>query len=104
VKWQQEFDVRNPGATRGVYHRAHIRATREQPGMYAFLVLGNLVGIAICLWMAAGYTLADFLAPFGLSGLFRWGTRRLARARNPYSLSWLWIAPSATHATRLRGE
>jgi hypothetical protein len=43
----------------------------EQPGMFAFLVLGNLVGIAICLWMAAGYSLEDFLAPFGLSGLFR---------------------------------
>jgi hypothetical protein len=43
----------------------------EQPGMFAFLTFGNLVGIAICLWMAAGYTLEDFLAPLGLSGLFR---------------------------------
>ncbi len=34
--------------------------------MFALLVFGNLVGIAICLWMAAGYTLEDFLAPFGL--------------------------------------
>jgi hypothetical protein len=32
---------------------------------------GNLVGIFICLWLAAGYTLEDFLAPVGLSGLFR---------------------------------
>ena len=43
----------------------------EQPGTFAFRVFGNLVGIAICLWMAAGYTTQDFLAPFGLSGLFR---------------------------------
>jgi hypothetical protein len=43
----------------------------EQPGMFAFLTFGNLVGIAICLWLAAGYTWGDFLAPLGLSGLFR---------------------------------
>ncbi len=43
----------------------------EQPGMFAFLVFGNLVGIAIYLWMAAGYTLEDILAPFGLRALFR---------------------------------
>ena len=39
--------------------------------MLAFHVFGNLVGIAICLWLAAGYTLQDFLAPFGLGALFR---------------------------------
>ena len=42
-----------------------------QPGMFGFLTFGNLVGIFICLWLAAGYTLEDFLAPVGLSGLFR---------------------------------
>jgi len=42
-----------------------------QPGMFAFLTFGNLVGIFICLWLAAGYTLEDFLAPVGLCGLFR---------------------------------
>jgi hypothetical protein len=43
----------------------------EQPGMFAFRMFGNLVGIAICLWLAAGYTLENFLAPLGLSTLFR---------------------------------
>jgi hypothetical protein len=43
----------------------------EQPELFAFRVFGNLVGIAICLWLAAGYTLQDFLAPFGLTALLR---------------------------------
>jgi hypothetical protein len=43
----------------------------EQPGMFATLVFGNLVGIAVCLWLAAGYTMEDFLAPFGLGALSR---------------------------------
>jgi hypothetical protein len=38
--------------------------------MFGLLVFGNLVGIAICLWLAAGYTLENFLAPFGLSTYF----------------------------------
>jgi hypothetical protein len=42
----------------------------RQPGMFGLLVFGNLVGIAICLWLAAGYTLENFLAPFGLSTYF----------------------------------
>jgi hypothetical protein len=45
-----------------------------QPGRRAgdvrLLVFGNLVGIATCLWLAAGYTLENFLAPFGLSTYF----------------------------------
>src|SRR6266404_5816992 len=54
-----------------VYGRGWTPYSRdEQPGMFAFLVFGNLVGIAICLWLAAGYTLEDFLAPFGLGALF----------------------------------
>jgi hypothetical protein len=42
----------------------------EEPGMFGLLVFGNLVGIAICLWLAAGYTLENFPAPFGLSTYF----------------------------------
>jgi hypothetical protein len=42
----------------------------EQPGMFASLMFGRLVGISICLWLAAGYTLDNFLAPLGLSGFF----------------------------------
>jgi hypothetical protein len=55
-----------------VYGRNWTPCSRDaQPGMFAFLTFGNLVGIFICLWLAAGYTLEDFLAPVGLSGLFR---------------------------------
>jgi hypothetical protein len=55
-----------------VYGRNWTPYTRDaQPGMFAFLTFGNLVGIFICLWLAAGYILEDFLAPVGLSGLFR---------------------------------
>jgi hypothetical protein len=55
-----------------VYGRNWTPYSRDaQPGMFAFLTFGNLVGIFICLWLAAGYTLEDFLAPVGLSGLFR---------------------------------
>jgi hypothetical protein len=43
----------------------------EQPGMFAFRMFGQLVGTAVCLWLAAGYTSDDFLAPFGLSAFFR---------------------------------
>ncbi len=43
----------------------------KQPGMFAFRVFANLVGIAICLWLAAGYSLQDFLAPFGLGASLR---------------------------------
>ena len=46
-----------------------------QPGRGAgdvqLLVFGNFVGIAICLWLAAGYTPENFLAPFGLSTYFQ---------------------------------
>ena len=56
-----------------VYGRGWTPYSRdEQPGMFAFLVFGNLVGIAVCLWLAAGYSLEDFLAPFGLGALFRY--------------------------------
>jgi hypothetical protein len=55
-----------------VYGRNWTPYSRDaQPGMFAFLTFGNLVGIFICLWLAAGYTSEDFLAPVGLSGLFR---------------------------------
>jgi hypothetical protein len=43
----------------------------EQPGMFASLMFARLVGISICLWLAAGYTLDNFLAPLGLSGFIR---------------------------------
>lgn len=43
----------------------------EQPGTFAFVIFGHLVGITVCLWIAAGYSLDDFLAPFGLRGSFR---------------------------------
>ena len=43
----------------------------DQPGTFALLMFSRLVGIAICLWLAAGYTLEDFLAPFGLGAVFR---------------------------------
>jgi hypothetical protein len=52
------------------YH-ARLNPAARAPGMFAFLTFGNLVGIFICLWLAAGYTLEDFLALVGLSGLFR---------------------------------
>jgi hypothetical protein len=56
-----------------VYGRDWTPCSRdEQPGRFAFLMFGRLVGIATCLWLAAGYTLADFLAPFGLSAFFRY--------------------------------
>jgi hypothetical protein len=55
-----------------VYGRNWTPYSRDaQPGMFTFLTFGNLVGIFICLWLAAGYTLEDFLAPVGLSDLFR---------------------------------
>jgi hypothetical protein len=38
-----------------VYGRNRTHYSRDaQPGMFAFLTFGNLAGIAICLWMAAG--------------------------------------------------
>ncbi len=43
----------------------------EQPGTFALVMSGHLAGIAICLWLAAGYTLDEFLAPFGLGGFLR---------------------------------
>jgi hypothetical protein len=65
------FTIR-PLWTGVVYGRNWTPYSRDaQPGMFAFLTFGNLVGIFICLWLAAGYTLEDFLAPVGLSGLFR---------------------------------
>lgn len=42
----------------------------ETPGTFASLMFSRLVGIAIYLWLAAGYSLEDFLAPFGLGALF----------------------------------
>jgi hypothetical protein len=54
-----------------VYGRGWTPYSRdEEPGMFGLLVFGNLVGIAICLWLAAGYILENFLAPFGLSTNF----------------------------------
>lgn len=43
----------------------------EQPGNFAIVIFGHLVGTTVCLWLAAGYALDDFLAPFGLRGFFR---------------------------------
>ena len=54
-----------------VYGRGWTPYSRdEESGMFGLLVFGNLVGIAICLWLAAGYTLENFPAPFGLSTYF----------------------------------
>lgn len=54
------------------YGKGSTRYSRdEQPGIFAIVIFGHLVGTTVCLWLAAGYTLDDFLAPFGLRGLFR---------------------------------
>jgi hypothetical protein len=54
-----------------VYGKGSTRYGRdEQPGPYAFVMFGHLVGVTICLRLAAGYQLDDLLAPLGLSGFF----------------------------------
>jgi hypothetical protein len=53
-----------------VYSSRWVSYNRDtQFGMYALVVFGNLVGITVCLWLAAGYTGQDFWAPLGLAGL-----------------------------------
>ena len=55
-----------------VYGRGWTPYDRDkQFGMYALVMFGHLVGITICLWLAAGYSGQDFWGPLGLGGLFR---------------------------------
>jgi len=54
-----------------IYGKGSIPYRRdEDPGMFAFMVFGQFVGVIICLWLAAGYRQDDFLDLLGLSGFF----------------------------------
>jgi hypothetical protein len=61
-----------------VYGRNWTPYSRDaQPGMFTFLTFGNLVGIFICLWLAAGYTLDNFSRRPALAACFANIKRRL---------------------------